>query len=822
MRFVGSSAQLSAPLPQAFPGTSTPPLMPAHHDGYGYGAPPFQTVMIPTSGSLTLPVNPTSGSLTLPVHGGGHFPGMYDSQVGGSRNYGGSLRVPSRRSLGNRNQAGLPGYSVGQSYHPIQQPQMSAPPPYPSIENEVQMALASLAQFPVHSSSGQSPGLIPGGVRLQRSDSNFSLASLRSELQQLEVRKDVVGGMQMSDSEYLGPSKALQRCDSNYSMSSFQQPELQRSDSEVMPPRSGLTSRSSPRLPSRRTPSMVNAAAEREAAIARFSASLQAQARYQEPTTIANGGYQNSMNRNCGGFKEPVTRLAPRMPPMTGPMSGSYAGMVQPVVTHGFVQPVLVGTTVPFAHSGQVPAIISIPARSQNLSPRLTYVRSGSPTPSRPASRPPSYVAAPLSAHERARKMKGNDYSDEGSRSLPVIAIDVDEVLVCYVDGFRKFLQRELPEGLPDNTNIFKEAHDVNSPWRMKFAMEGGLENLEAVPGAHEALRKLSAAGIRMEVVTSRPAAMQESTKVLLRKLFPPDTFSDYHFVHGGEKGQKCLQLGALALVDDQIPNAIDVLNCGLLPILFDLNGSYPWSVCGPQDLPLGVHRIETWAQTADFLVAKIENHKNVMASARQAPQTPATPTSPRTKVPVALESVGADQPRGHSSCVIARPTRAQALGGRGQDGDSSSRSPSKSPKSPRTSHPEVKKHMSPGPGKTERDFWEMRPSSHPSLTNQDPETSHPRSAVRDRMNESLRENLKESELSFAEVPTEKMPERFPRKTPVTMEQAMLWSADDGLSPTFEGFKDADDSGPPMPLSTYQAPKLNGNNPEDGDPCTIQ
>eukprot|EP00931_Biecheleriopsis_adriatica_P056667 TRINITY_DN33589_c0_g1_i1.p1 TRINITY_DN33589_c0_g1~~TRINITY_DN33589_c0_g1_i1.p1 ORF type:complete len:733 (+),score=123.90 TRINITY_DN33589_c0_g1_i1:192-2201(+) len=197
--------------------------------------------------------------------------------------------------------------------------------------------------------------------------------------------------------------------------------------------------------------------------------------------------------------------------------------------------------------------------------------------------------------------------SSVGGHAPPIIAIDVDEVLVCYVEGFRKWLQRELPGVQLPHQELFQEAHNTMSPWRIKFALEGGLDNLEAVPGADEALHRLRAAGARLEVVTSRPPTMRESTEALLQRLFPRDTFSAFHFVGPGQKGKTCLQIGALALVDDQIPNTVDVLGCGLLPVLFNLDGSYPWSACHPEDLPQGVRCTFNWRATCDYLVSELQ-----------------------------------------------------------------------------------------------------------------------------------------------------------------------------------------------------------------------
>jgi len=219
---------------------------------------------------------------------------------------------------------------------------------------------------------------------------------------------------------------------------------------------------------------------------------------------------------------------------------------------------------------------------------------------------------------------------DQAAALQPIIvALDVDEVLVCYMEGFRKFLVRERPDGPLDTQTVFREAHDPNSPWRHQFASNGGLDNLDAVPGAVAALRRLKLAGVRLEVVTSRPPSMRQSTEALLGRIFLPGTFSAAHFVNGGEKGRTCKSIGAHALVDDQIPNAIDANNCGVISVLFDFGGSYPWSVCNPEELPAGVMRLESWAATCEYLLSALpfgSNH-GVAAGGNGNPQAPLSST---------------------------------------------------------------------------------------------------------------------------------------------------------------------------------------------------
>jgi len=187
-----------------------------------------------------------------------------------------------------------------------------------------------------------------------------------------------------------------------------------------------------------------------------------------------------------------------------------------------------------------------------------------------------------------------------------VVALDIDEVLVRYFDGFLKFMARENPEGTRDIDTLFAEAHSPNSKWRLQFAMSGGLDNLEPVPGAATALQRLREAGIRLEAVTSRPSPMRECTEAMLLRLFPAGTFSAAHFVSSGEKGRKCNEIRACAIVDDQLPNILDTSSFGVFAVLFDYAGSYPWlKEIGPGDLPTGAVKLESWERTCDVLLQR-------------------------------------------------------------------------------------------------------------------------------------------------------------------------------------------------------------------------
>eukprot|EP00747_Dinoflagellata_sp_TGD_P062255 gnl/TRDRNA2_/TRDRNA2_152917_c1_seq1.p1 gnl/TRDRNA2_/TRDRNA2_152917_c1~~gnl/TRDRNA2_/TRDRNA2_152917_c1_seq1.p1 ORF type:complete len:709 (+),score=49.89 gnl/TRDRNA2_/TRDRNA2_152917_c1_seq1:62-2188(+) len=267
------------------------------------------------------------------------------------------------------------------------------------------------------------------------------------------------------------------------------------------------------------------------------------------------------------------------------------------------------------------------PAQNSTQVPRSSFERQTTPADSYSGPDTSSQGLPQFGSGYSSEDVSLFSWRPNGNPNPPVIALDIDEVLVCYVDGFRKWLEKERPEGPLDNRTVFTEAHEPESQMRMKFAMQGGLDNLEPVPGSPAALRRLRAAGVRLEAVTSRPPIMRRSTELLLLKIFPPDTFAAAHFVSGGQKGITCQSINAQALVDDQLPNVLDAASCGITAVLFDLYGSYPWGRCRTEDLPPGVTRLETWAAVCEFLLCLVRTGGGAMKGHLSLPSAAMLPS---------------------------------------------------------------------------------------------------------------------------------------------------------------------------------------------------
>lgn len=244
-----------------------------------------------------------------------------------------------------------------------------------------------------------------------------------------------------------------------------------------------------------------------------------------------------------------------------------------------------------------VPTHATVPTLVTRAPAKRCAAPSRAVCPPRPLVMPPSPCAPVASLTPESAPLESET---SASRFSGVVAVDVDEVLCSYVAGFRKFLQRERPDGPLDQESVFQEAHSQNSPWRLQFAISGGLDELDAVPGASEAVSRLRAAGVRLEAVTTRPPVMRESTESLLLKLFPPNSFAAVHHVSPGDKGRTCNAIGALVLVDDQLGNILDAASCGVTAVLFDLDGHH-------RDDSSGAPRFETWAGVCNFILSTLE-----------------------------------------------------------------------------------------------------------------------------------------------------------------------------------------------------------------------
>lgn len=184
------------------------------------------------------------------------------------------------------------------------------------------------------------------------------------------------------------------------------------------------------------------------------------------------------------------------------------------------------------------------------------------------------------------------------------IAIDVDEVLAEYQNGFIEFHNKYYGTNL--KRHHFAKSYKLEDAWGgtedeaidkvYHFYQTKDFKKMEPVPGAIEAVRKL-AQKHDLFVVTSRQNFASPVTLEWLDKHFP-DTFSGIlfanHFAKEGapkDKSEICKEIGAELLIDDSLTYAKDCAKKGIKVKLFDR----PWNQT--ENLPKNIQRVFSWQE---------------------------------------------------------------------------------------------------------------------------------------------------------------------------------------------------------------------------------
>ncbi|GIL50374.1 hypothetical protein Vafri_6587 [Volvox africanus] len=172
------------------------------------------------------------------------------------------------------------------------------------------------------------------------------------------------------------------------------------------------------------------------------------------------------------------------------------------------------------------------------------------------------------------------------------IAVDVDEVLGRFVYALNKFCKDQ-----------YGMEYGVGDYWIYEFAKIWGCsqarsnqivheffesdyfrEGIPVIPGALEALTRLSEADYELVVVTSRQHVIQDETLEWLDRhyggLFEEVYFGNHFALEGKSrtKSDICRTIGARVLIDDNPSYALECAAAGIHVLLYDWDGAYPWS----------------------------------------------------------------------------------------------------------------------------------------------------------------------------------------------------------------------------------------------------
>ncbi len=191
----------------------------------------------------------------------------------------------------------------------------------------------------------------------------------------------------------------------------------------------------------------------------------------------------------------------------------------------------------------------------------------------------------------------------------PVIAVDIDEVLVPFAEGFIGFYNQVNGTAYELATTQVYRLEEITGDTKeymleMVHQYHALVERRADLPieGAVDAINRLLMY-YEVDIVTSRRYVELEFTHKWLRQNFPK-VFRKVHFIRGPDDGnvmtksEICQQIGAKVLIEDQLTYALDAAKSGIRVLLF---GSYPWNQIDV--LPHNVKRVYNWDEVLQDLI---------------------------------------------------------------------------------------------------------------------------------------------------------------------------------------------------------------------------
>jgi 5'(3')-deoxyribonucleotidase len=186
--------------------------------------------------------------------------------------------------------------------------------------------------------------------------------------------------------------------------------------------------------------------------------------------------------------------------------------------------------------------------------------------------------------------------------SKPILAIDVDEVLFPFIrqvledhhsrTGYRPTLSEVKTTRLSPVLGI--PEHEVLVNIEAMISREH--LHIDPLPDALASLKFLHKL-YEPVVLTARWDRLIEGSTAWLKHHFP-DIFQDMYFIGTSRsKAEACLEIGAVALVDDSLNMVAGCAQAGLGAILF---GDYPRNQA--TELPAGVARAKDWSEVVGLL----------------------------------------------------------------------------------------------------------------------------------------------------------------------------------------------------------------------------
>lgn len=195
------------------------------------------------------------------------------------------------------------------------------------------------------------------------------------------------------------------------------------------------------------------------------------------------------------------------------------------------------------------------------------------------------------------------------SNPKPVLAIDIDEVLVPFMQSFFQFHNAKYGTKLKltpdmDYHGVHREIGDTIEQFQRKidsFVETESYRNGRPLAGAAQVIRRLKSR-YELVVITARPESVRERTEQWVRVHFA-ETFAHVHFAELDQDNRlgkmgALRRTGASVLIDDNLSHLEEAAGEGIRGVLF---GDYPWNQA--VELPAGVMRVKDWREVERALL---------------------------------------------------------------------------------------------------------------------------------------------------------------------------------------------------------------------------
>jgi uncharacterized HAD superfamily protein len=217
-----------------------------------------------------------------------------------------------------------------------------------------------------------------------------------------------------------------------------------------------------------------------------------------------------------------------------------------------------------------------------------------------------------------------------------VVAVDVDEVLGRFLESLNEYVMCASEFGQRqfrvDDYFVYEfakvwgcSASESNRIVHEFFDSRHFRDGIAPIPGALESLRRIKQMSVSLNVVTSRQHVIQEPTLDWLAAhyggIFDAVHFGNHFSLEGAsrKKSELCEAINAGILVDDNVSYALECAEAGIEVLLFDWNGSYPWSqqasAEAPETHPL-ITRVCDWGEVEAIVKQRVHEYSQTAIGA--------------------------------------------------------------------------------------------------------------------------------------------------------------------------------------------------------------